>query len=84
MLKERVLSAVQDVEWWKALWDREAALIYLGWYTFCVLAWAILPGDWVQGTTLRNGKRLEYKINGEFLPFLLGGYAHSCFRLCEC
>lgn len=32
-----------------------------------VAAWAILPGDWVEGTELRNGKRQKYKINGAHL-----------------
>ncbi|KAF5341653.1 hypothetical protein D9611_001670 [Ephemerocybe angulata] len=69
-LQDRVAAAVGDVNWWKGLWDNEAALLYLGWYAFCVAAWAILPGDWVEGTTLRNGKKLQYKINA-FSTFLL-------------
>nr|QMU26480.1 delta 14-sterol reductase [Agaricus subrufescens] len=67
---DRVVAAVSDPDWWRALWDTEAALIYLGWYVFCVLAWAILPGDWVKGTTLRNGEHQFYKINA-FSTFLL-------------
>ena len=63
---ERVLHAVSDPEWWKGLWDTQAALMYLGWYVFCVLAWAILPGDQVAGTTLRTGQKISYKINGAF------------------
>lgn len=63
-IPERVLAALSDPNWWLSLWDTHATLIYLAWYTFCVLAWAILPGDWVQGTTLRNGDKKKYKING--------------------
>ncbi|KAF8958356.1 ergosterol biosynthesis ERG4/ERG24 [Flammula alnicola] len=62
-LSERVLVSVTDPAWWKGLWDREASLIYLAWYAFCVAAWAILPGDRVAGTTLRTGEKKQYKIN---------------------
>ncbi|KAJ2911340.1 hypothetical protein MD484_g9074, partial [Candolleomyces efflorescens] len=66
-LQDRVFSALQDPSWWKSLWDTEATLMYLGFYAFCVLAWAILPGDWVDGTVLRTGGTIKYKINGESL-----------------
>ena len=58
---DTLLSAVPSLS---DLWDSDAALIYLVWYVFCVLAWAILPGDWVDGTTLRDGSKKQYKING--------------------
>jgi hypothetical protein len=73
-VKEAVVASVSDVNWWKGLWDNEAATLYFGWYAFCVVAWAVLPGDWVEGTQLRNGKRLQYKINGE-CPQYCGGIA---------
>ncbi|TFK40122.1 ergosterol biosynthesis ERG4/ERG24 [Crucibulum laeve] len=69
-IPDRVVASVSNLDWWKGLWDTKAALIYLAWYTFCVLAWAILPGDRVQGITLRNGQKKEYKINA-FSTFLL-------------
>ena len=47
------------------LWDWDAVLLYLGWYGFCVLCWAILPGEKVQGTLMRDGKRKTYTMNGE-------------------
>jgi Delta14-sterol reductase len=59
-----ILKSLSDVNTWKRLWDTEAALIYLSWYAFCVLAWFLLPGDWVEGVKLRNGNRIKYKING--------------------
>jgi len=62
-LTSNILASVTNPDWWKGLWDTEAALIYLGWYTFCVVAWAILPGDQVDGTTLRTGGMKQYKIN---------------------
>ncbi|KIJ10251.1 hypothetical protein PAXINDRAFT_86335 [Paxillus involutus ATCC 200175] len=43
------------------LWDTETALIYLGWYVFCVVAWAVFPSDWVEGVTLRNGKKKKIR-----------------------
>ncbi|TDL15390.1 ERG4/ERG24 ergosterol biosynthesis protein [Rickenella mellea] len=63
-------SAVSDLNWWIGLWDTEAAVAYLGWYTFCVLAWFILPGDWVEGVQLRTGGNKSYKINA-FATLLL-------------
>ncbi|EAU85665.2 C-14 sterol reductase [Coprinopsis cinerea okayama7 len=67
---ERVVAAVSDIEFWKSLYDQEAALIYAAWYAFCVGSWAILPGDWIEGTTLRTGEKKKYKINA-FSTFLL-------------
>jgi hypothetical protein len=64
-LKESVL----DTSNWSKLWDTQAAVYYLGWYTFCVFAWWILPGDWVEGTLMRNGKKMSYKINGKCLSY---------------
>lgn len=52
------------------LWDTQAALMYLAWYLFCVIAWRVLPGAQVPGTTLRNGRVKIYKINA-FSTFLL-------------
>lgn len=66
-VSDLVIHSVTSLDWWKGLWDTEAALIYLAWYTFCVVAWAILPGDQVSGTTLRTGQKLSYKINGAYL-----------------
>ncbi|KAH9481514.1 Delta(14)-sterol reductase [Psilocybe cubensis] len=59
-----IFQSISSLSWWKGLWDTEAALIYLAWYAFCVISWAILPGDRINGTTLRNGERKVYKING--------------------
>jgi delta14-sterol reductase len=60
----QVAAALTNPLWWKGLWDTEASLIYLAWYVFCIVAWAILPGDLVEGTTLRTGEKKKYKING--------------------
>ena len=59
-----VKTSLQDPDWWKSLWDPEAALVYLAWYMYCVVCWLILPGDWIAGTTIRDGSKKWYKING--------------------
>lgn len=57
-------KAVQNPSFWKGLWDTQAFLVYLAWVAYTVIAWAILPGDWVEGTLLRDGTKKQYKING--------------------
>ncbi|KAK0469726.1 ERG4/ERG24 ergosterol biosynthesis protein [Desarmillaria tabescens] len=69
-IPDRVTLAVSSPEWWKGLWDTEAACIYIAWYAFCVVAWAVLPGDQIEGVTLRTGEKKKYKINA-FSTFLL-------------
>lgn len=64
-----LIKAVSDPAFWWKLWDPKAFSIYYSWYAFCLLAWAGLPGDWVQGTQLRNGQYQHYKINGTISPF---------------
>jgi Delta14-sterol reductase len=59
-----VVTAVSDSTWWKSLWDPQAFVAYFAWYTYCVVAWAVLPGDWIEGTLVRDGTRKLYKING--------------------
>ena len=66
----RVSLALSDPTWWKGLWDTQASIMYLGWYAFCLAAWAILPGDRVEGTTLRTGGKKTYKINGTIFAVL--------------
>jgi Delta14-sterol reductase len=74
-------SSITDSAFWKSLYDPTAFAIYLSWYFFCVLAWAILPGDWVQGTQLRNGKYQSYKINGACVlsPLKIYSYVSLAF-----
>lgn len=59
-----LVQAVTDPGFWWKLWDPKAFAIYYSWYAFCLITWAVLPGDWVQGTQLRTGKYQWYKING--------------------
>ncbi|KAJ7037473.1 ergosterol biosynthesis ERG4/ERG24 [Mycena alexandri] len=65
-----VPAHIFDGTWWKGLWDTQAALLYLGWYSFCFLSWAIIPGATAEGTTLRTGNKKQYKINA-FSTFIL-------------
>jgi Ergosterol biosynthesis ERG4/ERG24 family len=75
-------QAVTSLDWWKSLWDTQAFLIYIAWWAFCVVAWFVLPGDWVEGTTMRNGRKLKYKINGMYYFYHVVYSAYSaCFSL---
>lgn len=47
------------------LWDWDAVWVYLAWYAFTVVCWAVLPGEQVDGTMMRNGKRKTYTMNGK-------------------
>lgn len=60
----RISLALSNPAWWKGLWDTQATFMYFVWYAFCVVAWAMLPGDHVAGTTLRTGETKQYKLNG--------------------
>jgi delta14-sterol reductase len=62
------IKSVLDVDSWVNLFDTKATVVYFGWYAFTVAAWYFLPGDWVEGTELRTGGRLKYKINGSCFP----------------
>ena len=60
-----IIDSVGDKKWWKGLWDTQGTILYFVWYAFCVVSWKVLPGDWVEGVTLRTGVKIKYKINGE-------------------
>ena len=55
-----------DAAWWKGMWSLEATGVYCAWYAWTVLCWAVLPGKEVEGTVMRDGNRLTYKMNGAF------------------
>ncbi len=40
--------------------------IWLGWFGFQVLLQIYAPGKWVEGTELKDGSKLKYKMNGWF------------------
>ncbi|KAK0550910.1 erg24, C-14 sterol reductase [Tilletia horrida] len=54
LLKQGVLETFKDQTGWA---------LYFGWYAYTVLAWAVLPGKWVPGAEIRDGSKLQYKIN---------------------
>ncbi|KIM25765.1 hypothetical protein M408DRAFT_203827 [Serendipita vermifera MAFF 305830] len=64
------VEAVSNIDWWKAQWDPTGFQIYWAWYAFTVVAWFVVPGDWVEGFPTRTGQKLKYKINA-FSTFLL-------------
>src|SRR5262249_39480735 len=41
-----------------------AAAILASWYLLPISLQIMAPGDWVEGTALRDGSRLRYKMNG--------------------
>lgn len=55
---------MQSRDWWNGLWSWDVAGVYLGWYLWTVVCWAVLPGEQFTGVELRDGTRLKYKING--------------------
>ena len=67
-----IIDSAGDPRWWKGLWDTQATLLYFAWYAFCVVSWKVLPGDWVEGVTLRTGDKIKYKINGGPHNFMCG------------
>lgn len=78
----RQLHVLLDMKWWISLWDMDAAILYLAWYLFCVVAWIILPGRWIEGLALRTGVKKSYKVNG-YSTFLVSvgltlGYIFYC------
>ncbi|KAG8812198.1 erg24, C-14 sterol reductase [Serendipita sp. 399] len=62
-LPAQFMDVLSDVDWWKAQWDPQGFAAYFAWYAFTIVAWAVIPGDWVDGLPLRTGDRLQYKIN---------------------
>jgi hypothetical protein len=80
---DRFVEALSDKTFWASLWDTEASLIYLGWYAFCVVAWAVLPGDWIEGVTMRTGEKKKYKINGSCLTMAANIDTDAVLMLCS-
>lgn len=61
----------------------EAVAIVLSWIGLQVVLQLVLPGPWVEGTKLRTGEKLPYKINGHlafWISMLLMGHAWPTFR----
>lgn len=50
-----------------ALFSLKGFLFTLGYYAVNLVLWTILPAEEHLGTELRNGTRLKYRLNCEFL-----------------
>ncbi|KAG8722996.1 erg24, C-14 sterol reductase [Ceratobasidium sp. 428] len=59
----RLATSILKLDGWASLFDAEAAIAYAGFYAFTIAAWYFLPGEWIEGTELRTGGRLKYKMN---------------------
>lgn len=62
----------QNLDGWYALvFDSLVWFAYLGWFSALAVASLILPGKHAEGTQLRDGKRLDYTVNGLAITFSL-------------
>ncbi|XP_063428276.1 delta(14)-sterol reductase TM7SF2-like [Mytilus trossulus] len=51
---------------WKHYLDKEAALIYVGWFLFQAFLYMLPIGKVVNGQPLKSGQKLQYRCNGFF------------------
>ncbi|RUS31706.1 ergosterol biosynthesis ERG4/ERG24 family-domain-containing protein [Jimgerdemannia flammicorona] len=51
-------------------WNFDLSRPYLGWLGHMAVLFYVLPGEFREGTVLRNGEKLLYKING-FATFII-------------
>ncbi|KAI0311758.1 hypothetical protein OF83DRAFT_1087472, partial [Amylostereum chailletii] len=58
-----IRSTIADPSRWFDLFDFEGFFIYNALYLSCVLAWAVLPGEWKRGEELHTGDHQLYKMN---------------------
>ena len=63
-LADRLRTQVTSFVAGTKLATADGAIAYLAWFAFCVVLHLALVGHQVQGTVLRNGERLPYKMNG--------------------
>ncbi|KAI8323126.1 C-14 sterol reductase [Martensiomyces pterosporus] len=57
----RIISGVSD---YQSYLSPQAIVYYTLWWLWLVALYFIAPGATVQGVVLRNGKRLDYRLNG--------------------
>ncbi|KNC81445.1 hypothetical protein SARC_06234 [Sphaeroforma arctica JP610] len=55
---------------WSDVYSPRAVQIFSSWMAFQTVLYIVLPGDLVKGVELRDGSRLEYRMNG-FLAFCI-------------
>ncbi|RKP08981.1 ergosterol biosynthesis ERG4/ERG24 family-domain-containing protein [Thamnocephalis sphaerospora] len=48
---------------WQSAYHRLGLQVYVGWLSWLLGLYCLVPGRWVRGTVLRNGTTLEYKVN---------------------
>ncbi|KAG8702026.1 erg24, C-14 sterol reductase [Ceratobasidium sp. 394] len=59
-----LIASMSELNGRTSLFDAKAFIAYFGFYAFTVVAWYFLAGKWIEGTELRAGGRLKYKMNG--------------------
>ena len=62
------------------LWSTKSAAIVAGWFLFQMLLHAILPATIKQGLPLRDGTKIDYRLNGR-LPLPPASMYHSLTRI---
>ncbi|CAI2167658.1 15639_t:CDS:2 [Funneliformis geosporum] len=81
-LIEQLLNPQQLVQFFSkenivSLFDLQASIAFMGYLSYLLLAWYLIPGRWIEGTQLRNGRKLKYKENG-FRSMLLTLFIIGC------
>jgi hypothetical protein len=74
---EYLLTTVNEAQFWS--WEAFGAV--LAWFFFQMLMYVVVPGEWAQGTPLRTGDRLGYKINAFTIFMLTLGLLGSVMQL---
>jgi hypothetical protein len=59
------LSAKLTKDFLFSLYDPSAFVVYVGYVAILAIFYVILPGDNIPGTTLRDGSRYKYRMNGK-------------------
>ncbi|TIB72323.1 hypothetical protein E3Q23_03440 [Wallemia mellicola] len=70
LIQKPQLDNVVSLSFLQSLFKVEAFVVYLAWYAFTVIAWAIIPSIWVKGTPLRDGNHKMYKMNATGLAII--------------
>ncbi|KAI9189070.1 erg24, C-14 sterol reductase [Blastocladiella emersonii ATCC 22665] len=60
---DAALAALQEGFAWDRMFNWGALSVFVGWMAWCVAMYRVMPGEYVQGTVLRTGERLTYKVN---------------------
>jgi len=77
----------KDVGWqgFSTLVNTKAAVATIGYYTFSLILYALLPAQKVEGVELSSGGRLKYRFNGIFLSnHMTGGTTNNSLSIQLC